>query len=208
VTSAPTAQRGVWVDEQHPVVRRGMISVLTAEHIPVCGESAALQPIPDLLSTTVLIFDADGTGLSRTLALVGTTPVRLVATMRDPTGARLRELAGAGVCSILLQDDLTPDALVRTIRSVARGRTTLPHNLLMRLIEHAARTSAEPTGVLTTRERQVLQMLAEGEDTRSIANGLNYSERTVKNVVHDVLTKLNCRTRAQAVGMAMRAGVI
>ena len=52
----------------------------------------------------------------------------------------------------------------------------------MRLIEHAARTSAEPAGVLTTRERQVLQMLAAGEDTRSIASGLNYSERTVKNV--------------------------
>jgi DNA-binding NarL/FixJ family response regulator len=58
------------------------------------------------------------------------------------------------------------------------------------------------------RERRVLQMLSDGEDTRAIALGLSYSERTVKNVVHDVLTKLNCRTRAQAVGLATRSGVI
>ena len=51
-------------------------------------------------------------------------------------------------------------------------------------------------------------MLADGEDTRGIAQGLCYSERTVKNVVHDVLTKLSCRTRAQAVATATRAGII
>jgi DNA-binding NarL/FixJ family response regulator len=54
----------------------------------------------------------------------------------------------------------------------------------------------------------VLRLLAEGHDTRRIAMDLRYSERTVKNVVHDVLTKLNCRTRAQAVGVATRTGVI
>lgn len=203
-----TTQRGVWVDQQHPVIRRGMVSALIGEQIPISGESAGLHPVPDLLTTAVLVFDADGLGLSKTLGLVGTRSIRLVATMREPTGARLQELADVGVCSILLLEDLTPDVLVSTIRSVARGRTTLPHTLLMRLIEYAASTSADAVGGLTPRERQVLQMLAEGEDTRSIACGLNYSERTVKNVVHDVLTKLNCRTRAQAVGAAMRAGVI
>ena len=77
-----------------------------------------------------------------------------------------------------------------------------------RLLERAARVATTSPGSLTARERDVLQMLADGQDTRAIAVGLCYSERTVKNVVHDVLTKLNCRTRAQAVGLATRSGVI
>lgn len=208
ILTGMTSHQGVWIDEHHPVVRRGMVATLLSEQIPVCGESDGLTPAPDLQRTAVLVFGADGVGLSRTVRHVGTRPVRLVATLRDPTGSRLRELADFGVCAILLLDDLTPDLLVTTIRSVARGRTTLSHSLLMCLLEHAARRGSDALSGLTPRERRVLEMLAEGEDTRSIAGQLNYSERTVKNVVHDVLTKLNCRTRAQAVGAAMRAGVI
>lgn len=64
------------------------------------------------------------------------------------------------------------------------------------------------TGGLTDREREVLRWLAEGSDTLEIAHGMCFSERTVKNVVHDILMKLNCRTRAHAVAMATRSGVI
>jgi DNA-binding NarL/FixJ family response regulator len=185
-----------------------MVSALLAEHIPVVGEGPALEPAPDLTMTTVLIFEADGLGFSQAMSLTRGWPVRLVATLRAPTGSRLRELADAKVCAILLLDDLTPENLVRTTRLVAQGNTTLSHSLLMRLMDYAARISADATGALTARERQVLQMLADGQDTRSIATKLNYSERTVKNIVHDLLVKLNCRTRAQAVGMAAKAGVI
>ena len=51
-------------------------------------------------------------------------------------------------------------------------------------------------------------MLADGESTRGIAQRLNYSERTVKNIVHDLLAKMGCRTRAHAVALAARQGVI
>jgi DNA-binding NarL/FixJ family response regulator len=61
---------------------------------------------------------------------------------------------------------------------------------------------------LTSREVTVLRMLAEGEATRGIAQQLNYSERTVKNIVRNVLEKLGCRTRAHAVALATRNGVI
>jgi DNA-binding NarL/FixJ family response regulator len=63
-------------------------------------------------------------------------------------------------------------------------------------------------GLLTHRELAVLRMLADGEDTRGIAAELNYSERTIKNIVRDVLVKLGCRTRAQAVATATRQGAI
>lgn len=61
---------------------------------------------------------------------------------------------------------------------------------------------------LTSRELAVLRMLADGEVTRGIAEQLNYSERTVKNIVRDVLVKLNCRTRAHAAALATRRGLI
>ena len=51
-------------------------------------------------------------------------------------------------------------------------------------------------------------MLADGESTRGIAERLSYSERTVKNIVRDLLVKLNCKTRAHAVALAVRQGVI
>ena len=51
-------------------------------------------------------------------------------------------------------------------------------------------------------------MLADGQSTREIAERLSYSERTVKNIVRDLLIKLNCKTRAHAVGFATRRGVI
>ena len=61
-------------------------------------------------------------------------------------------------------------------------------------------------GVLACRELNVLRLLAEGSTTREIAGELSYSERTVKNIVHDTLAKLHCRTRAHAVAVMARQG--
>jgi DNA-binding CsgD family transcriptional regulator len=54
----------------------------------------------------------------------------------------------------------------------------------------------------------VLRLVAEGIPTREVALRLSYSERTIKNVIHDIATKLNARTRSQAVAEAVRAGLI
>ena len=60
----------------------------------------------------------------------------------------------------------------------------------------------------TEREQQVLALIAQGHPTREVALELSYSERTVKNVLHDVVTKLNARSRSQAVAHAVREGLI
>jgi DNA-binding NarL/FixJ family response regulator len=64
-----------------------------------------------------------------------------------------------------------------------------------------------PTG-LTEREVRVLRMLADGHETSTIARELNYSERTVKNIVHDITTRLQLRNRAHAVAFGIRNGLI
>jgi DNA-binding NarL/FixJ family response regulator len=61
---------------------------------------------------------------------------------------------------------------------------------------------------LSDRELRVLALIAEGHPTREVAQQLCYSERTVKNVLHDIVTKLNVRSRSQAVAHAVRDGLI
>jgi DNA-binding NarL/FixJ family response regulator len=71
------------------------------------------------------------------------------------------------------------------------------------------RTAAPPpTPALSERERLVLRLVADGHQTREVAAELCYSERTIKNVIHDVVIKLNVRTRSQAVAQAVRQGMI
>jgi len=200
----------VWIDEPHPLLRRGMISCLVADDVPVAGESAMLVPGRALREAAVLVFDGDRGDLAAFLDAMPKTPPRpkLVAAVSEPDDERLERLARIGVSAILYRHELTPELLVATVRAVLQGRTSMPTDLLPRLLTKAARADRVERGALSDRELAVLRMLADGEDTRGIALGLCYSERTVKNVVHDVLTKLSCRTRAQAVATATRAGII
>ena len=91
----------------------------------------------------------------------------------------------------------------------------MPPDLLGRLLEQVGRLQRQvlaPRGLtfagLTPREAQVLKLVADGHDTSEIALELCYSERTVKNVLHDVTTRLQLRNRSHAVAYALREGLI
>ena len=79
-------------------------------------------------------------------------------------------------------------------------------------LSRVSRDVLEPRGLslsrLTTQERQVLGLIAQGHATQEVARELCYSERTVKNVLHDVVTKLGARSRSHAVADAVRQGLI
>jgi DNA-binding NarL/FixJ family response regulator len=198
----------IWIDDSHAIVRRGMSACLQQAGFAVRGESAGLAPLPTLDRLDVLLFEAHGSALRRAVRLAAGSPTRLVATVRTATEQQVREIVGAGVGAVLPHDTLTPETLVASVRAVVAGSVTLPGDLLSRLLTHVTRTSNLGPARLNERERSVLRLLADGHDTRGIAEDLRFSERTVKNVVHDVLTKLNCRTRAQAVALATREGAI
>jgi DNA-binding NarL/FixJ family response regulator len=198
----------VWIDDRHAIIRRGMGACLMQAGFLVRGESVALTPTPVMAGLDVLVFESGGAALRRAVRLADGGPTRLVATIRGATQQDVREIVDAGVGAVLPHDGLTPDALVASLRAVVTGTVALPGDLLARLLIHVTQASTlGPTG-LNPRERSVLSLLADGQDTRGIAEDLRFSERTVKNVVHDVLTKLNCRTRAQAVALATREGII
>lgn len=216
---------GVWVVEPHAVLRRGLVAMLSTGARPwavVAGDTACLADLPTrarladnapLSNLAVLVCPAQDPRFGEVSPVRPAAAVvpRVLATVRDCTPAALRRSAHERAERVLDLDDLTSHALVLAVAELAlhRRRTGDASDVTAAsdVASVAAVRPGRATG-LTDRERQVLQLLADGEDTRAIAVRLRYSERTVKAAVHDALDKLGCRTRAQAVGLATRTGLI
>ncbi|HEY3611698.1 MAG TPA: LuxR C-terminal-related transcriptional regulator [Pseudonocardiaceae bacterium] len=127
----------------------------------------------------------------------------------------LQTVVDCGVAAVMRRADTDSDRLVRAIIDVAKGDGVLPGDLVSRLLDHVGRLQRavlDPRrpglATLSGREADMLRLVAEGLDTMEIAQKTSYSERTVKNVLHEVTTRLNLRNRAHAVGYAMRNGLI
>ena len=207
-TNGSTAGRErirVWVIDQHPIFRRGLVASLNVDDVTVVGETASLDN-GVAADVDVVIFAATTATLGELAVLPPTA--RSVAIVNAGQQAMLNEIIERGADAILGRDEVTPGVLVSAVRAVDAGATILPSGMLTELLDSAASGRRHKTGALTDREVAVLRLLADGDDTREIAGTLSYSERTVKNVVHDVLMKMNCRNRVHAVALATRQGVI
>jgi DNA-binding NarL/FixJ family response regulator len=199
----------VWVDERNPIYRRGLVTCLQAAGYAIAGESAALRPPPDLSGSSLLIFDLDAVGSEAAGALARRGDLLLIGLVRGTPAAEVRELLAAGMSAALLLRTLTPSRLLTCIRALGEDNGLIRTNgETPGTSPAAALAPGAENRNLTRRELDVLSLLAEGDSTREIAHELSYSERTVKNIVHDVLTKLDGRTRAQAVAVAARRGII
>jgi DNA-binding NarL/FixJ family response regulator len=200
----------VWIDERNAIFRRGLVSCVTAGGMTVEGESEDFLPEPAAGRFDILLFEIDAQALRRAVRVASGAEIRLVGIATAGSEEILFDAVEAGLAGFLLRADLTPDSLVSCLRTVAAGVGAMPPSLLSRLVGALARGAPKGAtpGQLARRELDVLRLLAEGGETREIAEQLSYSERTVKNIVHDVLTKMNCRSRAQAVAVATRQGVI
>ena len=127
--------------------------------------------------------------------------------------AALMTAVELGVSGVLRRTEATADRIVHLVQTAAAGDGSLPPDLLGRLLGRVPRmqvlTPRGPSGTgLSDRETQVLRLVADGKDTQEIARELSYSERTVKNVLHDVTSRLQLRNRSHAVAYALREGLI
>lgn len=163
----------------------------------------------------VVVDDLDEAGLQlvRSVSRHGSTATVLVATHLDDTS--VVKAVEAGVVGIVRRCEATVDQLVAVITAAARGEGAVPPDLLGRLLAQVGQLQRQvltPRGLtfagLSQREVDVLKLVADGCDTAEIADQLAYSERTVKNVLHDVTSRLQLRNRAQAVAYAVREGLI
>ncbi len=196
----------IWIDDHNPIFRLGLGACLEPPFL-LAGESARFSPQPDLTRTDILVFELEQAGLPNALRLARDTDLLLVTIAADIEDELLVEAIEAGVTGAMLRTDANPNTFLHTLRSAAAGNGSLPTAVLSRLLSRP-RVGMRAAGDLTDRELGVLRLLSKGESTRQIAEDLCYSEKTVKNIVHDVLVRMNCRNRAQAVALATRRGLI
>jgi DNA-binding NarL/FixJ family response regulator len=210
----------VFVVDPHQIYRFGVVSSLVEldgiDSVDSAGTVDDAWQHPAFEGADVVLVDQDLEGRQ---AFIREVRHRMAASVLvcSSHGERQEVIAavGDGALGYLCKDTLTPEALLASIRTVASGAGVLEPEMLgdlLRAVSLTSREVLEPRGLsispLTPREQQVLMLLSEGHPTREVAKRLSYSERTVKNVIHDVSTKFNARTRAQAVAAAVRLGLI
>jgi DNA-binding NarL/FixJ family response regulator len=210
----------IFVLDPHGVYRRGLAACLAElEAVGEVSEAATPEEAfagAELGEAEVILVDPHRFGGSSLIRrLVDSTSARVVACSAQHDPDEVLAIIQAGAIGYLCKDTLTPDALGSAAAAAARGAGVLAPELLSEFMQGLTRVSRdllEPNGLslsrLSAREQKVLSLVAEGHSTREVAVSLHYSERTVKNVLHDVVTKLNARTRSQAVAEAVRQGLI
>ncbi|MEV0679401.1 response regulator transcription factor [Actinosynnema sp. NPDC050436] len=119
-----------------------------------------------------------------------------------------------GVVAILPRAGLTGEGLLTSVLTAASGRGVVAPTMVADLLGHVRRLRRQLVApesertTLTSREVEVLRLMADGLDTAEIATTLSYSERTIKNVFYRMTTRLDLRNRPHAVAYALRNGVI
>ncbi len=202
----------VYVAASDPVSQAGIASQLRSQHnLETVDERQVDADVVALVIADQM--DEDTAQSIRALNRRGVERVVLVVTRVDDTG--LLSALEAGARGVLHRNQTTPERLAEAIRAAAGGAGALSPDLVSRLLDQVGRLQQQvlnPRGlsfaVLTDREIEVLKLLAEGFDTAEVGRKLFHSERTVKNIVHDVTSRLHLRNRTQAVAYAMRQGLI
>jgi DNA-binding NarL/FixJ family response regulator len=209
--AARTRTMRIMLVDDHALVRSAVRQAIDAPDVELVGEAAtaedafalALGVRPDVLLLDIDLPGMGGLQMLEELAprLPDTKIVMLTVSdsERDMIEAMARGAAG------YLTKDLSPEALLRTLRGVQRGELAMSRRYAARMLEHfteAARKgrSANAGGLegLSPRENDVLRMLAEGLTDREIASALVISPRTVETHVSNILHKLDVRKRAEA----------
>jgi len=193
--------------DDHPVVRHGLRGMLEAEpDLRVVGEAGtgtesitlATNLRPEVVLMDLRMPDLDGASATTQIrAAVPDTRVMILTTY-DTDRDILRAIE-AGACGYLLKD-ATPQELADAVRAAVRGQTVLT--------DSAARTLTRPSITLSTRETQVIRLVAQGFTNATIGQNLYISEATVKTHLLRIFAKLDVTDRTAAVATAMSRHLI
>lgn len=201
----------VAVKADDPVSRSGIVSLLRGRpEVEVVDDDC-----PTAKVAVVALDEIDEAGIRLIRAIQRTNDRRVVLVARRMDDVAALPAIEAGTRALIRRVDATPEKLVTTIVTAANGDGTVPADLLGRLLDQMGnlqRQVLRPNGLtfsgLAEREVAVLRLVAEGYDTAEIAVELSYSERTIKNIVHDLTNRLQLRNRSHAVAYAVRNGLI
>ena len=205
----------LFVVDPHTIYRRGLAACLEGlPEIESVGQADSVRHAWEdeaLFAADLVVVDhAIPGGIDFVGAVGETTGAAVVACSSLCSEDAVLAALQAGALGVLRKETLSTESLASAVRAAADGTGVVTSELLHELLDGLAPDGYEksPAARLTDREQQVLSLIAAGHPTREVAQQLCYSERTVKNVLHDVVTKLNARSRSQAVAHAVREGLI
>lgn len=203
----------VFLVDDHEVVRRGVAALLEAEpDIEIVGEAGTVESAlarvpalkPDVAILDVRLPDGSGVDLCRDLRSKLPNLACLMLTSYADDEALFNAVM-AGAAGYVLKQIHGSD-LVGAVRTVASGQSLLDPQttaaMLQRLREQAAKK--DPLASLTEQEKHILELIGEGLTNRQIGERLFLAEKTVKNYVSNLLTKLDMQRRTQAAALAAR----
>jgi two-component system, NarL family, response regulator NreC len=201
--------------DDHALVRQGFKMILSAQaDMEIVGEAGngreavqiAEELRPDVVVMDVAMPELNGIEATRRL-LVSLPHTRVIALSMHRDSVYVRETLRAGARGYLLKDSPAGD-LVTAVRSVASGESYLSPAVSNAVLDDYRRHVTNPIDLLTTREREVLQMLAEGKTNKEIAVVLNLSVYTVDAHRGRIMEKLNVHSINELVRFAVRNGLI
>jgi len=212
---------GVLIVDDHEVVRRGLLAFLDTEpDIEVLGEAGGGAQALDLLALMksdgqlpdVIVMDlqmapTDGIETTRQVRALY-SDIEVVALTSFAEEERVHAALEAGASGYLLKDS-DADDVAAAVRAAHRGELKLDPVIARRLMSSLrAGPLDDPTAELTSRELEVLRLVAAGKPNKQIATELEISERTARTHVSRILRKLRLSSRTQAALWAVREGLV
>ena len=208
----------VLVVDDHILFRKGLVNLLSSQDdIEVAGEAdsglealeLARALMPDVILMDISMPGCDG--LEATRLIKAQMPYgKIVILTVSEAEADLFQAVKYGAQGYLLKS-IEPEELFRLIRGVQCGEAPLSPLMAAKILDDFSAGRAQepaPEATLTSREREVLELLAGGATNRDMAIALAISENTVKNHLKNVLEKLHLQNRVQAAAYAVRQGIV
>lgn len=213
--AAATSTTKILLADDHAVVRNGFRHILTAEwDLEVVAEAANGREAVDLaeqLKPDVAVIDVtmpELNGIEATRRIVKACPkTRVLALSMHKDGVYVREILRAGARGYLLKDSSQQDFL-DAVRAVASGKGWLSPEVSDAVLDDYRKHVTNPIDLLSSREREVLQMIAESKTNKEIATALHLSVYTVEAHRGRIMEKLNLHSIGELVRFAMRNGLI
>ena len=208
--------RRVLIVDDHPVVRRGLRALLANEPwvdeiIEASTVAEALKEAvtssADVIAMDVGLPDGDGLEATRKIRQVRPEAKILILTMSNDEEIVARALRSGANGYVLKDTD--PDAIVDALKAIAEGGVVLGPRIgltMLTTLRHAPVDLPEPLRQLTLREREILSHLVKGSSNALIARHLGLSEKTVRNQLSMIFTKLKVADRVQAALLARDVG--
>jgi NarL family two-component system response regulator LiaR len=200
----------VMLVDDHNVVRSGLATFLKAyDDLELVGEAGnGVEAVnlchrnkPDVVLMDLMMPEMDG--IAATRAILDDYPdVKIIAMTSFEEEDLVHGVLAAGAISYLLKN-VTSDELVAAIRAASLGKSTLSPEAAKALIQ-ATRPAEQPLYDLTEREKEVLNLVVQGQSNQQIAEALVISVATVKAHVSSILSKLQVSSRAEAIAYAIR----